>query len=101
MSTWTSGSYTKPSASTLTAGLNGLNWQVQVWPCSLAMVTVPPCFGAGPAPPGGPPAPGDGGARGALFLAPPGAGRDPPTTPAPKTTTAPTRGRVLVFVPPR
>jgi hypothetical protein len=28
-----------------TAGLNGLNWQVQVCPPTLAMVTVPPCFG--------------------------------------------------------
>src|SRR5262249_48304068 len=35
---------TKPSDSRLTAGLNGLNWQVQVWPCSLEMVTVPPCL---------------------------------------------------------
>ena len=37
------------ATSELTAGLNGLNWQVQVWPCSLEMVTVPPCFqAAGP-----------------------------------------------------
>jgi hypothetical protein len=33
----------------LTAGLNGLNWQVQVWPCSLEMVTVPPCLYVGAA----------------------------------------------------
>src|SRR5579883_1941495 len=33
--------------SAYTAGLNGLNWQVQVWPCSLGMVTVPP-FLCGP-----------------------------------------------------
>jgi hypothetical protein len=28
----------------LTAGLNGLNWQVQVWPCVLAIVSEPPCL---------------------------------------------------------
>src|SRR6266516_4203603 len=37
----------KPSASAFCAGLNGLNWQVQVWPWVLAMVTVPP-FLCGP-----------------------------------------------------
>ncbi|HTC68382.1 MAG TPA: hypothetical protein VK662_02340, partial [Acidothermaceae bacterium] len=26
-----------------------MNWQVQVWPCSLEMVTVPPCLYAGAA----------------------------------------------------
>src|SRR5882757_2518117 len=31
-----------PSASALTAGLNGLNWHGQVWPATLEMVTVPP-----------------------------------------------------------
>ena len=28
----------------MTAGLNGLNWQVQVWPWTFAIVTVPPCL---------------------------------------------------------
>src|SRR3954454_1201765 len=40
----TSGSYTKPMDSRFTDGLNGLNWHVQVWPCSLEIVTVPPCL---------------------------------------------------------
>src|ERR1700759_478952 len=34
----------KPSDSALLLGLNGLNWHGQVWPCSLEMVTVPPCL---------------------------------------------------------
>jgi len=37
-----------PSDSALTAGLNGLNWQVQVWPWVLAMVTVPPSISRRP-----------------------------------------------------
>ena len=28
----------------MTAGLNGLNWQVQVWPWTLAIVSEPPCL---------------------------------------------------------
>src|SRR4051812_29537591 len=44
MFTKTSGSYTKPSETALTAGLNGLNWQIHVCPCTFAMVTVPPCL---------------------------------------------------------
>src|SRR6266550_1813341 len=40
----TSGSYTKPRDVVLTAGLNGLKWQVQVCPCTFAIVKVPPCL---------------------------------------------------------
>src|SRR6478672_13839689 len=37
-----SGSYTKPNEVSVTAGLNGLNWQVQVDPLSLSMTSLPP-----------------------------------------------------------
>src|SRR5690348_16402341 len=37
-----SGSYAKPKDSQFTAGLNGLNPQVQVCPATLAMVSAPP-----------------------------------------------------------
>src|SRR3954465_4480729 len=39
--TKTSGSYTGPNDTELTAGLNGLNPQVHVWPWVLAIVTTP------------------------------------------------------------
>src|SRR5674476_387988 len=35
----TSGSYTVPSDWALFAGLKGLNWQLQVWPATFAIVT--------------------------------------------------------------
>src|SRR5580658_7804262 len=41
VSTKASGSYTGPYSSQLTFSLNGLNWQVQVDPLSLEMVSVP------------------------------------------------------------
>jgi hypothetical protein len=44
MFTYSSGSYTNPKEVSWTAGLKGLNWQVQVDPLSFTMVSLPPTF---------------------------------------------------------